>query len=201
LRKKEKNMNRLRVGLAIAVLVLVAVLSLPTFGDEAVLRVSPVSSSVSVGKSLTLDVNISNVTNLYGFQFDLSFAPGTLSAVSIVEGSFLASVGATLYIPGTIDNVGGTITSTADTLLGPGSGVNGTGTLAVLTLTGLAPGNSSIDLSNLTLLNSNLSPISASLQNGSVRVASGMAPAPEPNSLLLSISGIGLLAFGFLRRR
>ena len=40
-------------------------------------------------------------------------------------------------------------------------------------------GNCSIDLWNLTLLNSNLSPISASLQNGSVRVASGMAPAPD----------------------
>jgi hypothetical protein len=199
-------MLHLRMTPIIAAAFIAFILSPPTFAyqtalsiDLASLSIDPASSSVNVGNSAVLDVNISNITNLYAFQFDLSFAPGTLSAVSIVEGSFLPTVGATFFVPGTIDNVGGTIASTADTLLGPRPGVNGSGTLAILTLTGLAPGTSSIGLSNVTLLNSSLGPISAGLQNGNVRVA-GMAPTPELNSLGLFITGISVLAAALLLR-
>ena len=196
---QEKIMLRLRMTAIVAAAFVASIFSSPVFAYQTALSVNPTSSSVSVGNSVTLDVNVSNVTNLYAFQFDLSFAPGTLSSVSIVEGSFLPTVGATFFIPGTIDNVGGAIASTADTLLGPGPSVNGSGTLAILTLTGLAPGTSSIGLSNVTLLNSSLSPISARLQNGSVKV-SGMSPTPEPNSSVLFITGISLLASVLLRR-
>lgn len=199
-------MLHLRMTPIIAAALIAFILSPPTFAyqtalsiDLASLSIVPASSSVNVGNSATFDVNISNITNLYAFQFDLSFAPRTLSAVSIVEGPFLPTVGATFFIPGTIDNVGGMIASTADTLLGPRPGVNGSGTLAILTLTGLEPGTSGIDLSNLTLLNSSLRPISAGLQNGSVRVA-GTAPTPELNSLVLFITGISLLAAVLLHR-
>ena len=134
-------MHCLREVAVIAGIFLAPVFSSPTFAYQTALTIDPTSSTVNVGNSVTLDVNISNVTNLYAFQFDLSFAPGTLSSVSIVEGSFLPTVGATFFIPGTIDNIGGTVASTADTLLGSGPGVNGSGTLAILTLTGLAPGS------------------------------------------------------------
>jgi hypothetical protein len=192
-------MLHLRISPIIAAAFVAFIFSSPTFAYQTALSIDPASSSVNVGNSVMVDVDISNVTDLYAFQFDLSFAPGTLSSVSIVEGSFLPTVGATFFIPGTIDNLGGTIASTADTLLGSGPGGDGSGTLAILTLTGLAPGTSSISLSNATLLNSSLSPISASLQNGSV-IVSGMSPTPEPNSLVLFITGISLLAFVLLRR-
>jgi hypothetical protein len=192
-------MLRLTMTALIAGAFMASIFSSPTFAYQTAVSIDPASSSVNVGNSTTLDVDISNVTDLYAFQFDLSYASGTLSSLSIVEGSFLPTVGATFFIPGMIDNVGGTIASTADTLLGTGPGVNGTGTLAILTLTGLAPGTSGIDLSNVMLLNSSLAPINTSLQNGSVRV-SGMAPTPEPNSSVLFITGISLLALVFLRR-
>jgi hypothetical protein len=193
-------MNRLRVAGIIAGVFLASVFSLPTFADSMpTLSIDPASSSVSVGSNVTLDVNIANVTDLYAFQFDLSFAPGLLSAASIVEGSFLPGGGATFFIPGTIDNVGGTVASTADTLLGPGPGVDGSGTLAILTLTGLAPGTSAIDLSNVFLLDSNLNPIDARLQSGSVTVSSPTTPVPEPNTFVLLMAGVGVLIF--LRRK
>src|SRR4029077_4008725 len=138
---------------------------------------------------------------LVAFQFDLSFAPGPVSAASIGEGAFLAGGGTTAFIPGTIDNVGGTIAATADTLIGPGPGVNGRGARAVLTLTGLAPGASSIDFSSVFLLDSNLTGINSSLQSGSVAVTPRTAPTPEPSSLVLWISGMSVLAFMLLRRR
>lgn len=143
-----------------------------------------------------LDVNIANVTDLFAFQFDVSFASGTLSGISITEGAFLSGGGTTAFIPGTIDNVGGTIASTADSLVGAIPGVNGSGTLAILTLTGLASGTSTIDLSNVILLDSSLNSITASSQSGSVTVTS--TAVPEANTLVLLIAGVSLLAVNLL---
>jgi hypothetical protein len=194
-------MNRLRVAGIIAGVFLASVFSLPTFADSMpTLSIDPASSILSVGSNVTLDVNIANVTDLYAFQFDLSFAPSLLSAVSIVEGTFLPGGGATFFIPGTIDNVGGTVALTADTLLGSGPGVDGSGTLAILTLTGLAPGTSAIDLSNVFLLDSNLNSIGASLQSGSVTITSPTTPVSEPNTLVLLLAGV-VGVFIFLRRK
>jgi|SRR5271167_1453589 len=192
-------MHRMRIALIIAGLFLAPIFSLPSFADGIpTLSVAPSPSTVSAGNSINLDVTISAVTDLYAFQFDLSFDPGTVSAASITEGSFLPGGGATFFLPGTIDNVGGTIASTADSLVGAIPGVNGSGTLAVLTLTGLAPGISSIDFSNVFLLDSNLNGINAVLQSGSVAVTPGTVPTPEPNSLVLLIAGLGTV---FLLRR
>ena len=192
-------MNWLKVGLAIAGVVLASIFSLSALADGVpTLSISPASLTVGAGSNVVLDVNIANVTDLFAFQFELSFAPGTVSAASIGEGAFLAGGGTTAFIPGTIDNVGGTIAATADTLIGPGPGVNGSGTLAVLTLTGLAPGTSSIDFSSVFLLDSNLTGINSSLQSGSVTVTS--TAVPEPNTLVLLIAGMSLLAPRFLRK-
>jgi hypothetical protein len=192
-------MRRMRIALIIAGLFLAPIFSLPSFADDVpILSIAPSSSTVGAGSNVVLDVNIANVTDLFAFQFDLSLAPGTVSAASIVEGAFLAGGGTTAFIPGTIDNVGGTIAATADTLIGPGPGVNGSGMLAVLTLTGLAPGTSSIDFSSVFLLDSNLTGINSSLQSGSVTVTS--TAVPEPNTLVLLIGGISLLASRFLRK-
>src|ERR1700730_9467721 len=89
----------------IAGFILVCVFPRPSFADGLpVLSIDPVSSTVTANANLTLDVNISDVTNLYGFQFDLAFSPGTLSASSIAEGNFLSDSGTTFFISGTIDN-------------------------------------------------------------------------------------------------
>jgi len=192
-------MRRMRIALIIAGLFLAPIFSLPSFADDVpILSIAPSSSTVGAGSNVVLDVNIANVTDLFAFQFDLSFAPGTVSAASIVEGAFLAGGGTTAFIPGTIDNVGGTIAATADTLIGPGPGVNGSGTLVVLTLTGLAPGTNSIDFSSVFLLDSNLTGINSGLQSGSVTVTS--TAVPEPNTLVLLIAGMSLLASRFLRK-
>jgi len=192
-------MRRMRIALIIAGLFLAPIFSLPSFADDVpILSIAPSPSTVGAGSNVVLDVNIANVTDLFAFQFDLSFAPGTVSAASIVEGAFLAGGGTTAFIPGTIDNVGGTIAATADTLIGPGPGVNGSGTLVVLTLTGLAPGTSSIDFSSVFLLDSNLTGINSSLQSGSVTVTS--TAVPEPNTLVLLIAGMSFLASRFLRK-
>jgi adhesin HecA-like repeat protein len=192
-------MKRLRIAAILAGMLLALVCSSLTPASP-VLSITPVTQSVSVGSSLALDVNISGVADLYGFQFDLSFSPTVLAAVSTAEGSFLPSGGTTFFISGTIDNMGGTISGTADTLIGAISGVNGSGDLAVVTFTALTAGTSSIDLSNVTLLDSNFNPISPSLGGGTVVVTTNTAVTPEPTSFVLMLSGISVLAYKFLRR-
>jgi len=194
-------MLRLRVVAVIAGMLLASVFSVPGFADSIpVLSIDPMSSAASVGEEVTLDVNISNVTDLYGFQFDLSFVPGTLSAISITEGTFLFFAGPTFFLPGAIDNTTGTIAFTANSLLGPEPGADGSGTLAILTLKGLTQGISSVELSNVILLNSNLEPIDANIQNGNITVAPGTTPVPESNSLVLLLAGIAVAFLCFRRR-
>lgn len=193
-------MNRIRIPmLVVMMLVLISLGSLSTFGTAVpvTLSVQPVSSSIVAGSSETLDINITNVPDLFGFQFDVSFAPGVLSAVSITEGSFLPGGGSTLFLPGGIDNGAGAIAFTADTLLGFVPGVNGSGTLAVLTLTGLGQGTSAISLSNVFLLDSSLDLIPSNILNANLKVTP-TAVTPEPTTMFLYGTGLAVLA---LRRR
>jgi general secretion pathway protein D len=171
------------------------VFAVPGFADSLpVLSVTPASSSIDAGSDVPLDIDISGVTDLYGFQFDLNFDPGTLSAASITEGSFLSAGGSTFFLAGTIDNNTGTIAFTANSLLGPGPGAAGSGTLAIVTLTGIAEGSGSVDLSDVILLDSNLNLLDASLLGASVTVTPKTVTTPEPGSLLLFAVALGILA-------
>lgn len=179
-------------------LVLLSAFVLPHAFANPILSIQPPSTSVGAGTTFAVDVNIANVTDVFAFAFDIGFTPGTLSAVSVTEGSFLPGGGSTFFLPGTIDNTSGTISFNADTLIGSIPGVNGSGTLAILDFKALAAGASPINILNVSLLDSTLSPISSTAVNGNANV-SGQA-VPEPSSLLLL--GPGLLAvFGVTRRK
>jgi hypothetical protein len=146
---------------------------------QAVLSVDPISQTVSMGSTVTVDIDIANVSDLYAYQFDLTFNPSVLSAVSSSEGPFLATGGSTFFISGTNDNVGGTVAATADTLTSAVSGVNGSGGLAVFTFDAIGSGTSAIGIQNETLLNSGLNVIADTTTAGSVTVRSGTTRAPE----------------------
>src|SRR5437868_2988547 len=101
------------------------------FADSAV-SLSAGTASVLEGQTFDLPVQVSPVSDLYSFQFDLSFDPTIVELESISEGTFLPSGGATFFLPGTIDNTAGTATFTADSLVGAIPGVSGDGELALL---------------------------------------------------------------------
>jgi hypothetical protein len=168
--------------------------------DGAVVSLQPASSTISTGDTATVDVDISGASDLYAYQFDVLFGAATVSNASEMEGSFLAGGGTTFFIPGTVDNVGGSVTETANTLIGAISGVDGGGTLVVLQFTGLAPGTTSIDLANVILLDSNFNSIDFTTENASLTVQGGGVPASEPSDLLLLGMGLIMLA-GFARRK
>jgi hypothetical protein len=156
-----------------------------------ILSVEPPIQVVQSGQSFSLEVAISNVADLYAFQFNLAFNPLVLSATDVTEGPFLPSGGTTVFIPGMIDNAGGTISSIANSLIGLIPGVSGTGTLATVDFDTSALGTSSIILSNVRLLESNFEVITSNIVNGSVSVV------PEPTALLLLATAVaGFLSIG-----
>ncbi len=162
------------------------VLSSPAWGDS-ILSIEPGASTATPGASFSVNIDLAGVTDLYAYQFDLVFDPAIVSALSITEGSFLPGGGETFFIPGTIDNTAGTLTFTADTLLSAVSGASGSGTLATVNFLAVAPGSSSITLSNVMLLDSNLIDISATTANGNATII------PEPAAALLLATGLGAL--------
>jgi adhesin HecA-like repeat protein len=163
---------------------------------QATLGIDPTAQIITAGSVVTVDVDIANVRNLYGYQFDLSFNPTVLEAVSSSEGSFLSSGGTTFFISGTNDNRGGTVAATADTLLTAVNGVSGSGELAVFTFDAIGKGISTVAIQNETLLDSNLHVIAGTATGGSITVTSGAAPAPEIDPAS-AISGLTLLLGGF----
>jgi hypothetical protein len=169
----------------------------PRANADAVLSVSA-PSSVSLGQSFALDVNIANAADLYAFQFDLRFDASVLSLTGISEGSFLPGAGATFFIPGAIDNTAGLASASADTLLAAVSGANGAGALVVFDFTAIGSGISDIALFNLFMLDSNLSLLNGTAGTGSVEV-DGAVATPEPSvALLLAIALVGLFLLRWL---
>jgi hypothetical protein len=166
---------------------------------QAVLSVEPTAQTISAGSVFNIDVNISNVTNLYGLQFDLTFNPSLLSAVSSSEGAFLTTGGhSTFFVPGTNDNVNGIIATTADTLLSAGPGVSGSGELAAFTFDALKLGTSALGISNVLLVDTNINSIRSTTTGGSATVGSS-TKAPEIDSastgsaLTLLLGGLAVL--------
>lgn len=164
------------------------------------MSIQPSASAVTAGQVFTLSVEISGATDLYGYQFDLGFNPAVLAATSVTEGTFLATGGPTIFLPGTIDNVGGTIANNADILNGAVSGVNGSGDLLDITFQALAAGSSTVDIFNLIALNSFGQGLTVSTVSSTVDVTGSLPGVPEPGTDVLLATGL-LWLFGSLRFR
>jgi hypothetical protein len=181
------------------VLVVVLSLGVPSglFADSLV---GAGSGSVNLGNIFSIPVSISNVSDLYAFQFDLSFDPAVLELLGITEGAFLPTAGATSFSPGAIDNLAGTATFTADSVVGPVPGASGSGDLAWFEFKAIGFVSSNLTLSNVILLDSSLTDIAFTTQDGKVDVLSEVVP--EPATLpLVGAAFCTVLAILFRRRR
>ncbi len=97
---------------------------------------------------ITLNLNAENITDLAGWQADITFDPNVLEAVEVTEGDFLKAEGGDTYFQaGTIDNAAGKITSLYSARIAE-SGVSGTGTLLSVTFKAKAAGETQVTLEN-----------------------------------------------------
>jgi hypothetical protein len=94
---------------------------------------SPYRIDGTAGDTVTVDLEVSSVTDLFSFQAGLKFNPAmvNITGADITEGGFLTNNGAdtALPFPGTIDNTAGVIAPYGWTLLDPVQAKSGSGTL------------------------------------------------------------------------
>ena len=130
------------------------------------------ATSVRVGNTFTLRINAEKVTDLSGWQFDLTFDPDVLEAVKVNEGDFLKKGGGTTFFQrGTVNNATGKISGMSAALISD-SGVTGTGTLLSVIFKAKADGNSQMALHNFQLGSSTGEAIPADVNDFTITVIS-----------------------------
>ena len=163
------------------------------------LSVNAVPNPVTVGSNVDLAVMISGISDLYSYQFTVSFDAALLKANGVSEGAFLGTGGSTFSDGGSIDNSTGTISYVFNTLVGAVPGVSGGGNLAFINFGTLGIGSAALSFSDLLFLDSGMNDIAVTVDAAALQIIDGSVSVPEPASFLLF--GAGLAAAGAVRRR
>ena len=103
---------------------------------------SAAETQVQVADTFTVQLKAENISDLAGWQGDITFDPAVLKVNNVQEGSFLKQGGGrTHFLKGTIDNTEGRIADIGSARLSEG-GANGEGTLLSVSFTAKANGES-----------------------------------------------------------
>ena len=182
LKKEMRNLTEASLPLLTVLLVFAIFLCPPEGSSSTTIYVHPSQSTTSVGKTFVIDIKISDVTDLYGWEFKLRWNANILDAVEITEGPFLKQGGSTFFHL-EINNTQGYLHAKC-TLLGEVSGVNGSGTLASVQFYAEKEGSSILDLDETKLSNSFEQPISHIANDGTVTVSKPVGGVIIPPSRL-----------------
>jgi len=134
----------------------------------ATICVDPPTSKAGVGQTFTININVSDVIDLYGWEFKLGWNLTLLDAVSVTEGSFLKSGGNTFFVYKIFNTEGYILVDC--TLLGNTSGVSGDGILATVEFDVECRGETILDLYDTKLVNSFEQLIFHEVIDGTIRV-------------------------------
>ena len=147
----------------------------------ATVRPDPLSLEIGTENTSTMGILVEDVTDLYGFEFEITFDPAVLEVVDadpdeegvqIKAGDFLSP---DWTLENTVDNNNGTI-AYALCQMNPSPPQSGGGILATITWRGKAVGTSPIQLAHVLLAATRGVEIPASTEDGQVAVTSAQAP-------------------------
>lgn len=158
---------------------------------QTIVYVAPSTITVEVGQTFFVSIRVSDVVDLYGWEFKLKWSPSVLDALSFKEGDFLKSGGDTFFWP-TINNTEGYVFADC-TLMGNIPGVSGSGTLATIEFKAENTGEAILDLQDTKLVNSLVQPIPHTANDGTVTVSKSVGGIIIPvNTLELLAPWVGL---------
>jgi len=130
---------------AVALLLLVGLYPLGRAIPDTTVFVDPKETNVEEGQTFTVNISISNVTGLLGFDFLLSYNTTILQLIGIKEGPFMKSVDSTFVINLTTPGQIWFVVVLYDSQ-GQVESANGSGVLATATFKAVAVGESLLDL-------------------------------------------------------
>lgn len=116
------------------------------------ISVNPSTSQAEIGQIFLIDIGISDVIDLYGWEFKLRWNKTILDPLNVTEGTFLKNGGATYFISKINKTLGYMLVDC--TLLGNIPGISGTGILATIKFSVNGQGECSLDLYDTKLVNS-----------------------------------------------
>lgn len=136
--------------------------------NQTTVYVNPDECSACVGEKVVLNVCISDVNDLYGWQFKLRWNARLLNVSCVTEGTFLKNGGSTFFTYKLNNTVGCLVVGC--TLLGKVQGVSGSGCLASVEFYVKSVGECVIDIYDTILLDSTLKTISHISVDGFIRL-------------------------------
>lgn len=148
------------------------------------------------GSTFHIAVEINGITDLYRYQFALSFDPSKLQATGPgMPGPFLGP-GPTFFDGGTVDNAAGSISVVRAGLIGDVPGANFSGSLAHFIFNVVAPGVTDVHFSNVLFVDSHANELAVEPHDLKLLA---VARVPEPGAHWLLAIGVAGLAV--MRRR
>lgn len=175
------------VCLSIMMLFSALIVTQPSASPTTTVYVHPSTKTVTVGQTFIIDIRISDVIDLYGWEFKLGWNPNLLDVVEVTEGPFLKQGGQTFFPEPKINNTAGYILVDC-TLLGDVPGVNGSGTLAYVKFYAEMQGSCVLDLYDTELVSSVEQSIPYTANDGSVTVSKSVG------GVIIPVSKLELLA-------
>jgi len=157
--------------------------------------------AAQVGSTVTYNIAIDDIADLYSYQFSINYDARYLRALNVTEGAFLGTAGST--VSGVLGMDTGLIDFVYGSLLGPTPGASGSGLLASITFEAIGAGTSALSFADVIFLDSvgdDIAGLTALSGQGVVLAdPGGPVDVPEPASVLLF--GAGLAGAAALRRR
>jgi hypothetical protein len=139
------------------------------------LNFTPSASQVAVGNTVTVNIDLNSVTNLYGYQFQVNFDATKVSATSATfVNSFFTTASPASIPTGWSASCSGNSCKFAVSHVAPQTARTGSGTLAQIVFTGVAPGVANLTFSNDTLGDKNGTALAHNAGTGTITVY-GMA--------------------------
>lgn len=138
---------------------------------------------VDLNSEFEVKVNISEVENLYGFGFTLSYDKEYLDLIDLVEGDFLKKDGVSTLFLKNIDKEKGIIILGVSRT-GKVQGVSGDGTILTLKFKAIKLGKTKLNLSDIVLKDPDLNQIKFNLEINEIEI---LTPDKNPPNILVSI--------------
>jgi hypothetical protein len=162
---------KMKYTLLVVVLLLLvsATVITATLGGSTAIAVDPSFKEVTIGDTFALDLNVSDVTDLYLWVATVEWNPTIIEFQSYTEGAFLKAGGSTTIMDAGVSS--GKVNMLVCTVLGPVLGVSGGGSLVTFTFKAISLGTTPVSITFSDLLNSNGDHITYSVSNGIVKVS------------------------------